>query len=135
MKLLHHDALDALDEEARKDEAQPQRRPPDARATVSGLARENLLKRAGRIVLPVESKKLKRFREDTKRLVEAKEGSGRWTGFPKELPPLRRRPGTAGTSLLMCKDSPEDEAQPQRGTLRTDTVGKARSGRRGDRRE
>ena len=50
-------------------------------------------------------------------MVETKTASGGWTGFSKELPQLRRRPGNAGTSLVVCKDSPEDEAQPQRGPL------------------
>ena len=57
--------FDALEGDAIKDEAQREGGIPDARATFAGLAREKLLKRAARIVLPIERKKLKRFREDT----------------------------------------------------------------------
>ena len=126
VKLLQHDAFDALEGEAIKDDAQREDGPPDARATFAGLAREKLLKRAARITLPVDGKKLKRFKQDTKKLVETKLASGRWTGFSKELPPLRSRPGNAGTSLMTCKNSPKDDAQPQRGPLPRDAVMRAR---------
>ena len=56
MKLLQHDALDALEEAAIQDEAEPQRGPPNARATYAGLTRHELLKRAARIELPAASK-------------------------------------------------------------------------------
>ena len=120
VKLLQHDALDALgdtaaNEEAKPQEAKPQDGLPDARATFIGLAREQLLRKASRITLPIANKKLKRFRADTAQLIETKTAGGHWTGFSKKLPPLRRRPGNAGTSMVVFKGSPEDEAQPQRG--------------------
>ena len=35
---------------------------------------------------------------------------------------MRRRPGHAGASLIVCQDSPKDEPQPQRGTLLSESV-------------
>ena len=67
VKLLQHDALDSLEAEAIKDEAQPQGGLPDARATFSGLARGNIFMGASGIMLPIEGRKLKRFRADTKK--------------------------------------------------------------------
>ena len=55
VKLLQHDALDALVEAATQDEALAAAQgqaPPDARATFAGLTRHNLLKRASEIELP-----------------------------------------------------------------------------------
>jgi hypothetical protein len=115
VKLLQHDAFDALEEEAIKDEAQPQRGPPNARATFAGLSRHLLLKRAVRIALPLASKKLTRFRQDTKKLIGEKTARGRWTGFGKTLPPLRRRPGNSQTSLIVGEGLPAP--QPTRQVL------------------
>ena len=99
VKLLQHDALDALEEAAIQDEAE--RGPPNARATYAGLARHQLLKRAARIELPAASKKLKRYREDTIRLIDEKTGQGLWTGFGKTLPKLRPRRGNSQTSMIV----------------------------------
>ena len=69
VKLVQHDALDALEEAAIQDEAEPQRGPPNASATCAGLARHELLTKPARIELPAASKRLKRFRQDTQKLM------------------------------------------------------------------
>ena len=106
MKLLQHDALNALEEAAIQDEALAAahgQAPPDARATFAGLTREKLLKRAARIELPTASKKLKRFRRDTQKLIAEKTERGHWAGFHETLPQLRRRPGT---SQMIVREGP-----------------------------
>ena len=62
MKLLQHDAFDALEKQAIEDEAASRSAadaeavPPDARATFAGLARSQLLHRAAKVVLPTITK-------------------------------------------------------------------------------
>ena len=75
--------------------------PPDARATFAGLTRHKLLKRAARIELPTASKKLKRFRRDTQKLIAEKTERGHWAGFHETLPQLRRRSGTS--QMIVCE--------------------------------
>ena len=99
VKLLQHDALVALESAARNDEAECA--PPNARATFAGLARHELLQSAAQVVLPAASKKLKRFREDTQKLIAEKTEGGQWAGFGKTLPPLRRRPGNSGQRMIV----------------------------------
>ena len=81
------------------------------------------------MVLPLATKKLQRFRQDTKRLEQEKTAHGHWNGFHYKLPPLRRRPGNADTSLIVGKNLPTPK--PQRGdSLRTKARRLLRMGRK-----
>ena len=70
------------------------------------------MQRASRVELPIASKKLKRFRNDTKKLIADKtDGGGRWAGFKKTLPPLRRRPGVSRMIVREGLAAPQAQAE------------------------
>ena len=91
VKLLQHDAFDALEKQAIEDEAasrsaaDAQAVPPDARATFAGLARAQLLQSAAKVVLPATTKKHQRLRDDTKKLVQEKQRMDIATDFTKSF--------------------------------------------------
>ena len=109
VKLLQHDAFDALEKEAIEDEAasrsaaDAQAVPPDARATFAGLARAQLLQSAAKVVLPATTKKHQRLRDDTKNWYKK---NSAWT-----LQRISQRASTVAPAAGKCRHQLDREQE------------------------